>query len=346
MFEESRIIKCVVWDLDDTIWKGTLLEENVTVNIAVCDVIKELDDRGILHSIASRNDRRLAEAKLAEIGMLEYFLCPQIGWSAKSIGIGQISEELALAPEAMAFVDDQEYERAEVAFEYPEVLCVDSRDAMNLPRRSEFTPLFSTAESRTRRAMYVADAARREASDNFTGPREEFLRSLDLRVEIGPAVAADLQRAAELTARTHQMNTTGRAYSHDQLTSLLLSERHVLTTMQLTDKFGSYGTIGLAMVEKEDVIWTIKLLLVSCRVANRGVATVFMSHLKRMARRSGAKLLAEIVPNERNRPMYISLVMNGFTYSGRDDDLVYLTADLSNIPDDPCYLALAAGQSL
>src|ERR1700756_2328201 len=83
--EKSKKIKCIVWDLDHTLWDGILLEDgDVSLKPGVVDIIKALDARGILHSIASRNDQATAEQKLRQFGVYEYFLYPQINWDAKS----------------------------------------------------------------------------------------------------------------------------------------------------------------------------------------------------------------------------------------------------------------------
>lgn len=345
MSRPKNLIKCVVWDLDDTLWAGALLEGSVVVRNEICELIKELDKRGILHSVASRNDSKLAEGKLAEIGMLEYFLYPKINWNAKSHSIREISDELNIHTDAMAFVDDQAYEREEVAFQFPDLLCVDSKVAAGLLHRAEFTPRFVTAESAVRRQMYAAEATRRQAADTFAGPPQEFLRGLEMRVEVRRAGRSDLERAEELTARTHQMNTTGRGYSYGQLEKLMESPRHDLLTMRLTDRFGSYGTIGLALIEKAESTWTIKLLLVSCRVANRGVVAAWISYLTRMANCANAGLVAELVPNDRNRPMYVSLIMNGFVYAGRRGQSVYLERDMKVTVERHSHIEVIAAQA-
>ncbi|MDQ1740745.1 MAG: hypothetical protein QOE53_2397, partial [Pseudonocardiales bacterium] len=130
-------IKCIVWDLDNTLWDGVLLEdEAVTMRPWVSQHIKRLDEMGILQSVASKNDRASAMAKLAELGLSDIFLYPQVNWNAKSSSIQLIAKALNLGLDAFAFVDDQEFERAEVAHELPAVTCVDITaldEALQLP---------------------------------------------------------------------------------------------------------------------------------------------------------------------------------------------------------------------
>src|SRR5215207_8346865 len=120
-------IKCVVWDLDNTVWDGILLEDpSVALRPGVAEVIRALDERGILHSVASRNDHALAMAKLAELGLAEYFLYPRINWNSKASSIEGIAGDINIGLDALAFVDDQPFEREEVAFSHPQVLCLDA----------------------------------------------------------------------------------------------------------------------------------------------------------------------------------------------------------------------------
>ncbi|HET6481156.1 MAG TPA: HAD-IIIC family phosphatase [Actinoplanes sp.] len=332
-------VKCVVWDLDNTMWTGVLLEgDPIELRPGLRQVMETLDRRGILQSVASKNDERSARAALEQFGLWEFMLYPQIGWSSKSSSIRSIAASLNIGLDAIVFVDDDPFERDEVASEIPEVRSFEPDTVPNLLDLPEFTPRYITAESARRRQMYIADSRRAKMADGFTGAKEEFLRSLRLRFEIARAQEADLQRAEELTERTHQLNTTGHTYTYDELNALRTSESHLVLIARLADKFGDYGTIGLAVVEKAAHHWVVKLLLFSCRVTSRGVAVVLMNHLKRSARDAGVRLLADMIPTERNRVMYLSFLMTRFEVLEQDQHGVRMEADLAEIPEDPSYV--------
>ncbi len=124
----------VVWDLDNTLWEGVLLEsDDVRLRPGIASVIATLDERGILHSIASKNEPEPALEKLREFGLHDYFLCPQIGWNAKSVSISRIRERLNLGLRNFLFIDDMPIERDEVSSEHPEVWCLDAADYSKLP---------------------------------------------------------------------------------------------------------------------------------------------------------------------------------------------------------------------
>jgi FkbH-like protein len=334
-------IKCVVWDLDNTVWDGVLLEDgDVRLRPWVVEHVKRLDAMGVLHSVASKNDHEAAMAKLREFGLGEYFLFPRISWNAKSVSIGQIAQKLNLGLDAFAFVDDQEFERAEVAFALPQVTTVDILEADEVLRRPEFAPRFVTDESAQRRGMYLSQLARDDIEADFAGTGEDFLASLDLRFTIAPARREDLQRAEELTVRTNQLNSTGRTYSYDELDALRSSPDHVLLVASLTDKFGSYGKIGLALLEKGSPDWRLNMMLMSCRVMSRGVGTVLLGHVMGLARAAGAGLRADFVETGRNRMMQITYAFSGFREVSRDSSHVVLAADLEAIQDPPGYVTL------
>jgi FkbH-like protein len=334
-------IKCVVWDLDNTLWDGVLLEdENVTVRPRVVEHIRRLDRMGVLHSVASKNDHEAAFAKLKELGLDELFLYPRISWNAKSDSIRQISKALNLGLDAFAFVDDQEFERAEVAHEVPEVTCVDVVDVDEALVRPEFTPRFVTDESAQRRGMYQGQIARDELENDFVGTNEEFLAGLEMEFTIAPARREDLQRAEELTVRTNQLNSTGRTYSYEELDALRESPDHLLLVASLTDRFGSYGKIGLALVEKEARVWRLNMMLMSCRVMSRGVGMVMLNHIMRLAKEAGVSVRADFVETGRNRMMQVTYAFAGFREAERDGNHVVLEADLSNVQPPPPYVRL------
>ena len=336
---DRRTVKCVVWDLDETLWRGTLLEDEcVSLAAGVAEVIRGLDARGILVSIASRNHYGSASAKLEEFGLREYFLVPQINWNAKSASIRTIAASLNLGLDALAFVDDQEFELDEVGSSLPEVLCINASEIDSLLDRPELTPPFVTEDASRRRALYVADEERSRAEQEFIGPKEEFLAGLRMRFEVFNAQEADLQRAEELTLRTNQLNTTGYTYSYEELDRFRLSDEHKLLLARLDDRYGPYGTIGLALVEMCQQVWTLKLVLMSCRVMSRGVGMIMINHIRNLAEEAGARLLAEFRSNDRNRMMYVTYKFSGFTERDRRDGVILLEADLSTIPPFPPYV--------
>lgn len=339
----AQRIKCVVWDLDNTVWSGILLEGDATaVRPEVFTALDELDKRGLLHSVASRNDPDAAMARLRTLGIDQYFLHPQIGWGAKSASIAAIREALNIGMDAIAFVDDQPFERAEVKHTHPEVLCIDAAAVANMLERPELMPRFLTDESQGRRQLYRTDIERQTAEASFAGASQDFLSTLDLRLTLHEADEQDLARVEELTVRTHQLNATGYTYSYEELDQLRDSPKHTLLVAGLQDRFGSYGKIGVALVERHDAYWVLKLLLMSCRVMSRGVGSLLLNYLIASARKAGVTLRAEMLPTDKNRAMFIAYRFAGFSEHHRNGEVIVLEHTSDRPVAFPAYATIDA----
>jgi FkbH-like protein len=137
----GKKVKCVVWDLDNTVWEGILSEDrDVKLKSGIKDILRILDERGILQSVASKNEYDDAIKKLQEFGIDEYFLYPQISWNSKAESVRAVAEAINIGIDTLAFVDDQITEREEVGFSYPEVLLIDALKYMEIPQMEELTP--------------------------------------------------------------------------------------------------------------------------------------------------------------------------------------------------------------
>lgn len=359
------LVKCLVWDLDNTLWQGTLLEDaQVRFDEAVREVVERLDERGILQSVASKNDHDLAWQRLEELGVADYFVVPKIGWGPKSESIRRVAEELRFAHNALAFVDDQPAERAEVAFHLPDVRCYTNEQVRSLPDLPEFTPARTTADARHRRSLYQAGFRRQAAQEDFEGADSAFLRTLDMELRVGHASAEDLARVEELTLRTSQMNATGVHYPDYVLRGLIDDPRHAVLVATLTDRFGTHGAIGVLLLRTEARVWHLKLLATSCRVVSFGIGGAILNWLIDRAHEAGVHLVADFRRTDRNRMMDVTYRLAGFAEEGcsclghlvpgsEDDGVVrlHLVPEPRAVPDTirliaPSHLADAGSRLL
>lgn len=342
---KEKKIKLAVWDLDNTLWDGTLLEGAVSLNPTAFELVKEFDRRGILQSISSKNDEELVLEKLKELNIYDYFLYPQIGWGPKANAIKTIVAELNIGMDTVAFIDDQEYEREEVSFELSEVRCYSAEQIGLLSNVESFMPDIVTEESKSRRLLYASEAKRKLADSQYEGPKESFLASLNIKFTLTRVKEEDLERAEELTVRTNQLNTTGYTYSYEELKSFVHSFQYDFYMAEMEDRFGTYGKIGLMLIEKKPQIYGIKLYLMSCRVVARGVGTIMISYMMQRAQQSGKRLLADFVENDRNRLMYMTYKFAGFQEISRQDKKVVLEHPLNEIALFPDYIQVVVNDS-
>jgi FkbH-like protein len=291
------LAKCVVWDLDNTMWKGILIEdglEKIELNPVAIDIVRELDQRGILNSIASKNNPEDVVAALAHFGIAEYFLCPQVSWGPKSSAIKEIARRLNIGVETFAFVDDQAFERAEVAMAFPAVMSVDAADLFTL-LDSPFFKVPVTAESKIRRVMYRQEVERDEAAKQSGDDYSAFLKTCDLRLTISKLSEENIERVNELTQRTNQMNFSGNRYSVKALREISNQDELDAYILRASDKFGEYGLIGFCIVNRETSCMLD--LMFSCRIQHKGVDHAFLCYLLATCSSRGKSRL-EAVYNE------------------------------------------------
>jgi FkbH-like protein len=308
------MIKCLVWDLDNTIWCGTLMEEDkCRLKSGIKSVLEGLDRRGILHSIASANDEDLALSVLERKGISDFFLYPQINWSNKVASIQTIADKLDIGLDTMGFVDDEPYEREQVRQILPPVHTYPAEDYRTFLDRPELNPMFRTYETSQRRKMYNQESRRAKAQKQSGKSHKEFLRSCQTQMTIREAKEEDLPRILELMHRTHQLNATGKIYEQDEVISFLTAPNYRIYVVELKDRFVNYGKIGVAICECRPEKWQLFSFLLSCRVLTRGIGYFFLSWLQYQAYRCGAsEFEGSYTKHERNHRMQMLYSLSGF----------------------------------
>jgi FkbH-like protein len=190
--------------------------------------------------------------------------------------------------------------------------------------------------------MYRADLTRQAAERDFSGSAEEFLSTLDMRLDISPVTESDLQRVEELTVRTHQLNSTGYTYSYEELLALSQSPNHIFRIYGLKDRYGDSGKVGLLLLENGAEALRLKLLIVSCRVMSRGIGSALLSYATQLAALMGKKLQAEFFETEHNRIMYITYKLAGFEEIQESGSELLLEYQKSEPMAFPPYLTVTA----
>ena len=314
----ARLVKCVVWDIDNTLLNGVYLESADTPPAAdpvIAAALAEFAARGIIHAIASKNPPEAA-AHTARVTGRE-FAAVECGWGRKSDAVARIAASLGIGTDALAFVDDDPYERAEVGTALPEVLVLAPEEVTDAASWPEFGVTAVTDEASRRGEMYAARRRRQDAERAFGGSQEEFLASAGTQVTIAAATAADVPRLDELAARTRQFNSAGRAVAEGEFAALIAAASQSpgdVVTVRLRDAFGDDGIVGVCVTSHDaDGAWTVRLLAMSCRAMGRGVIGALLAWLIRAAARAGAREVAvPCVLNERNVPLRLALASAGF----------------------------------
>lgn len=273
-------VKCLVCDLDGTLWDGVLMEDGaVHLKPEAKRTLAALDERGVLLSVASKNDYAAAWRKLEELGLADRFLYPQINWRPKGRNVKEIAARLNIGLDAVAFLDDNPFERAEVAEACPGVRTIDAARLAELPGDPAFRG--GASEDARQRRRYYQDAMLRERSlAECGGDYRKFLASCGIALEVEECRDRDFERVVELVQRTNQLNFSGRRYSRAELAAALADPARDKYALRAEDRFGAYGTIGFAIVREERDELTVEDFMLSCRVQAREIECAFLAALR------------------------------------------------------------------
>lgn len=310
-------VKVVVWDLDNTLWDGTLGEdgiEGLVLRDSAIAAIQELDQRGILHSIASKNDEGEALRALDHFGLRAMFLAPQINWGPKSDSIRRIAAQLDLGIDSFVFIDDQAFERAEVADALPGLRVLPDTDAAALPA-APFCTVPATPESARRREMYQSEGRRAAAFDPTRTDYVAFVAGCDMTLELRPLDPDNAERVFELSQRTNQLNFRGTKLSRQDVRDLLDDQRRTNLVMRCEDRFGDYGIVGFATLDLDRPL--LIDFFMSCRVQRKFVEHALFHHLLTETRQHGHDQLAALLRStDRNQASAKLLEALGFRSDG------------------------------
>lgn len=317
-------VKCVVWDLDNTLWNGTLIEsdnpEELKIRPGVVEIIHELDQRGIIQSIASKNDMDMAWPVVEKLGLAEYFLYPQIHWNAKSDSIKQIAKALNIGIDTFAFIDDSNFERMQVQSVLPQVRVYTEEEMQSILQRPEFKVMV-TEESKKRRAMYQAEEKRHAIMTEGNQGTIDFLKKCHLNIHIfTPETESQILRCYELVVRTNQLNMSGRKYSKDEFNNVFSRPNHRNFAFSCSDDFGEYGIVGFGQyrIEKDNLIFTE--FAMSCRVAGKYVESALFANLLEIE--SCIQGVFEVQKTKKNILLRRTLEEIGFLERGCNDATV------------------------
>lgn len=333
-------IKCVAWDLDNTLWKGILVEdgpEKLALRKEAANLIHKLDDRGIIQTIVSKNNHDDAMAVLRQHGLEEYFIYPAINWGQKSANLQQVAKQLNIGLDTFALIDDSPFERNEVASALPMVRVYPENELEQLPDQDEFdVPVTETA--RLRRQSYLADMQRHKVEEIFSGDYLGFLKSCELKLRLfRPERPEESARCLELIQRSNQLNLSSRRYSPEEFDRLLAGKDVLCVAMDCEDRFGRYGIVGFVSVNESGSSPVISDFVLSCRVAQKRVEHAFFRWLAREYRQHGqSRLLAGLIRTPKNKPLVKVFEDMRFETESSEGDrtLLFLDLDGTNLDDD------------
>ena len=327
--------KCVILDLDGTLWPGVLAETGspfawtpeisgafsfIGLYFGLHEALLCLKKRGIVLACVSKND----EATVRELWKYpdhhprhrlltsDDFVTWRVNWDDKVGNIRSIAEELGFALDSFLFIDDNPVERERVRQRLPEVE-VWGEDMFGLRRRLLNDPRLQlpviTAEAAARSTLVKAQIERQHLRAE-TSDEARYIESLQIqsRIERLAATSERLGRVEELFQRTTQFNTTGGKFSANELAALAGNPAASLFALDVSDRFGNHGLVGAAVIAKGEILG----LVLSCRALGMGIEHTFLRHILDEFKAISTCIHGRIIPTSRNIPVRNLFRDNGF----------------------------------
>jgi FkbH-like protein len=333
---KAQMIKCIVLDLDNTLWGG-IVGEDGPLGIKVSGQgegkfykkfqlwLRQLKERGIILAVCSKNDDQIAkepfEINSEMILRLDDFALFIANWENKADNITLIKETLNIGYDAIMFLDDNPAEREIVRQKLPIVIVPDLPDDFTdtldyLIRRNYFEVRSISENDKNRTDQYKAEYERIKLKSNYSSI-DDYLKSLNMTAKLNPFTAEDAERISQLSQRSNQFNLRTVRYSKDDILRIMESDSYFSCSVRLIDKFGDHGLVALAIVKLYDSHEAfLDSLLMSCRVLKRGVEDLLLNKIvEELKKRSVHNLIGEYLPTTKNGLVQTFLADHQFHYS-------------------------------
>lgn len=260
-------VKLVIWDMDQTFWRGIISEGQIALPEENIWLIQALTDCGVINSISSKNDANQVMAVLQERGIAEYFVFADINWQNKGEQISKKLMDMHLRPENVLFVDDDIRNLEEALYYNPGLMTAKPDvipELMTYVKKQNKTDI-----GHKRLAQYKLLEQKRKIESTFSS-KEQFLQYSNIVMEICEDCLPEIDRIAELVARTNQLNFTKNRDSKEELQLLLQNDNVKKGYIRVRDIYGDYGITGFYAYEQDNV--EMRHFLFSCRVMGMGIA--------------------------------------------------------------------------
>jgi len=353
-FEKTRK-KCLVLDLDNTLWGGVIGEDGIE-GIILSEHkegaryydfqkrIKEIKETGVILAICSKNNMEEVETAFKHSSMVLHkndFAVIKANWEEKYKNIKEIANELNIGLDSIVYIDDNPVEREKVKLQLPMLTVPDfPEDTENLSSfakeiYNKYFYIFDLfEEDKKRTEMYNQNRQREEAKSLYNN-LDDYLKSLEMVMKIKIADEADVPRISQLTQKTNQFNLTTIRYAENQILDLIKSDDYILFVGSVTDKYGDNGKCVLVIIRKrDDQESEIETFLMSCRVMGRKIETAMLQFIEKYLMQHGVKsLTARYIQTQKNTPVAMFYENHGYSIiSTNENEKIYRKELKQKIP--------------
>lgn len=318
--QKGFVKKCVIFDLDNTVWGGVIGDDGINgiqlgelgIGRAFTDLqvwLKELGKRGIILCVCSKNNEETAKEvfekhpdMVLRLSDISVFVA---NWQDKASNICQIQKTLNIGMDSIVFIDDNPFERNLVKEMIPQITVPDlpsdpSLYLSYLQNLNLFETASWSASDAERTAQYQAEAMRVESQKKFE-TFEDYLKSLDMQAQVKKIDDFTLPRIAQLSQRSNQFNLRTVRYTEQQVEKIAKSPDYETRYFTLSDKFGNHGLVSVLVMKREAENFFIENWFMSCRVLRRGMEEFIVNSAAKIAHEFGIKkIIGEFIPTSKN----------------------------------------------
>lgn len=274
--DQANKIKLIIWDLDDTFWKGTLSDHETSIvpiekNI---DLVKKTTYRGIVNAVCSKNDSEDANKMLKDLGINDYFVFNSINWEPKGMRLKNLISSMALRPANVLFLDDNPSNLAEAEFVMPEIMVSDPGIINGLYDICD--SLGKDDNTLSRLNQYRVLEKKRDDAEEYSS-NEEFLRNSNIVIQFSDIDEAAISRIIELIQRSNQLNFTKKRIGEKELRLLMSDNIYKIGYVSVSDNYGKYGIVGFYALNT--LSNTLEHFLFSCRTMGMGIEQYVYAYL-------------------------------------------------------------------
>lgn len=364
--EQGRRKKCLLLDLDNTLWGGVVGELGANgIELATVKEgarfhdfqqrIKELQASGIILGIVSKNNwedvREVFETNPHMVLKETDFAAIRVNWQDKAENIREIAVELNIGLDSMVFIDDNPVEREAIKRFIPEIAVPDfPKDTAELEQfirqvwQDYFFALDVVQEDLKKTVMYRQNNQRAAAMET-AGSMEEYLQSLNTVIRILPAGADDVERVAQLTQKTNQFNLTTKRYQENDIRYFIETPLYDVFVASVSDRFGDNGKVGVLILQQQANTVKLDSFVMSCRVMGRKIEDQLMDYIEGYYRNKGYEyLLTNYCPTAKNKP--VENLFERLEYKVLSSDAKgnkTYSIDLADCPKRACYAMIEEG---
>ena len=344
VLRRSKKVKCVICDLDNTMWNGVIRDvgvENLEVRTDVerfrWNVLRVLHSRGIMIGFISKNDPYLADEVNGFIGQFLAGIkpvCLELSWDDKWQALKRVQEKLNIGIDSFMFIDDNEFERQQMQAMLADVRVADENIFEQLLYLPALQPEFVTSDSKKRSQYYAQEENRQQTAKTLS--REDFLKQCDFHIKLKRAERFEVNRVTELIQRTNQLNASIKRYTKEEVLAMGKDGEHDIFVVHVSDKFGDYGLVGVCIGRYDGQVYEIDTLLFSCRVMSRGVEDYVLTSVLTYARENNyKKVILRFCKGPKNDGMRTILEKNNFAEFETDGENVTYGFDFASQQINP-----------